>query len=90
MIPHLGSASEVFEPSDSDWVICIWYADGTVMNRRISPGRITEEQAISYAIASDGKGVKDATRIETRRASDRGVVLSGADSFIDRLRRLKA
>lgn len=82
--------AEAFEPSDSDWVISILYADGTLRNRRISPGRITEEQAIRFALASDRRPISDAVRIEARRASDRRIVTDSADGFLERLRRIKA
>jgi hypothetical protein len=88
MIPHLGQVANVFSPSDSDWVVSIVYSDGTVRHRRMTPGTITEEQAVGYAIAADARPISDAVRIECRRASDRKVEITGADTFIHRMRRI--
>jgi hypothetical protein len=80
--------AEVFAPSDSDWVITIAYRDGVVRSRRINPGRITEEQAVNFALAADRRTVHEIASVQARRASDVAVVATGADGFLERMRRL--
>jgi len=89
MNPILGSAAEAFSPSETDWVVTIVHKNGAVRNRRVSPGRITEEQAIGFALAAEGVGVSQIDFARARRASDRSLDLSPADAFLARMRRLR-
>jgi hypothetical protein len=87
MIPNLGAAAKVFSPSDHDWVVTVILRDGTIRNRRISPGTISEESAVAFAIAAEKVRAADVV-VRCRRAGDRSLDISGADAFIERMRRL--
>jgi len=87
MIPS--QVTEVFQPSDSDWVVTIAFRDGVVRSRRISPGRIKEEEAVSFALSAERRRIEEVESIHARRASDVAVVATGVDMFLDRMRRLK-
>lgn len=89
MSGHLGTLANAFHPADTDWVVSIVYADGTQRNRRINPGTIKEEQAVAFALAADKRAMSDAVSIACRRASDRSIQLSGVDSFLERMRRMR-
>lgn len=89
MNAHLGSLANAFHPSDSDWVVSIVYADGTQRNRRINPGTIREDQAVAFALAADKKTMADTVSVMCRRASDRSIQLTGVDTFLERMRRMK-
>jgi hypothetical protein len=73
-------------PCGADWIVAIHFKDGTVETRRVTPGRVTDEQAFRYALAASGRPlsmVRDAT---IRRAQDgpRSVV-EQADEDIARI-----
>lgn len=89
MTNPLGAAANAFHPADSDWVVSIRYRDGVVRQRRISPGTITQDQALSFALASDRRRVEEIEWTATRRASDRTVEPTGADLFLERMRRMR-
>jgi hypothetical protein len=89
MNPQLGAVASVFHPSDSDWVVSIRFRDGVIRQRRISPGTITEDQAINYALAAERKSIHAVEWLAARRASDRTIEPSGADLFLERMRRMR-
>jgi hypothetical protein len=89
MMQGLRSVAEVFAPSDSDWVVTIVHRNGAVRNRRISPGTVTEEQAVAFALAAERVGMAQIDFARARRASDRSLDLSPADAFLARMRRMR-
>jgi hypothetical protein len=86
MIPHFGQIANAFVPSDSDWMVSITYLDGRVRTRRITPGTVTEEQAVGYALAAEQARMADVDSWSIRRVSDRRVVAPD-DSFAEFLKR---
>jgi len=86
MIQHLGAAANAFAPSDSDWIVSITYKDGRTRARRITPGVITEEQAVGYAIAAEGARLCDIDLWSIRRVSDK-MIAAPDDSFAEFLKR---
>lgn len=90
MIPPIGAAANVFNPSDSDWVVSFRYRDGVERRRRVCPGTVTEQQAIDFALAAEGRAIYEVEWMAARRASDKTLKIDHVDQFIERMRRLKA
>jgi len=40
----------LFEPNGSDWLVSLVIDDGTIVNRRFSPGSMTEQQVLTMAL----------------------------------------
>lgn len=81
-----GEVLSVMGPSGADWIVTLHFHDGKVETRRVTPGRVTDEQAFRYALAASGRpfaAVKDA---EIRRAGDAPrAVIEKADDDIARM-----
>lgn len=89
MHPQLGTVANVFDPSDSDWVVSVRYRDGVVRNRRVTPGRISEQQAIDFALVAERRKIEEVEWMAVRRAGDRTIEPTGPDLFLDRMRRMR-
>jgi hypothetical protein len=69
----LSSTAEVvglFTPDADDWVVALHFRDGTVETRRVSPGRLTERQALGYAIAASGRLVAEVSDARLTRVGN--------------------
>lgn len=70
---------------DNDWVISVVQNDGRHWSRRISPGSVSEEAALGFALSASGVRPHEVDRWSIRRAGDRKIVLD--DPFAALLRR---
>lgn len=77
--------SAIASVSDHDWVVSVMQNDGRNWSRRISPGTVSEEAALGFALASSGVRPHEVDRWSIRRAGDRQIVLD--DPFASLLRR---
>jgi hypothetical protein len=57
-----------FQPDGDDWIVSLRFKDGTVETRRLTPGRITERQALSFAINASGRLVEEVEDATLMRA----------------------
>ena len=81
-----GEVVSVMGPSGSDWIVTLHFHDGKVETRRVTPGRVTDEQAFRYALAASGRPFAAVTDAEIRRAGDAPrAVIEKADEDIARM-----
>lgn len=74
----------ILGPSDSDWIVTLVTKDGRVVTRRMTPGRISEEQAVRFAMNASEILLSNLDYFTVRRASDRSLVENG-DQFLAEL-----
>lgn len=72
-------------PGDTDWVVSVVQRDGRTWSRRITPGTVSEEAALGFALVSSGTKPHEVDKWSIRRAGDRQIVLD--DPFASLLRR---
>jgi len=80
MLEGLGQVANAFQPSDTDWLVSFVYKDGRIRTRRISPGIVSEEQAVQYALAAEVARVSDIDSWSIRRVGDR-MIAAPDDAF---------
>jgi hypothetical protein len=81
------SVISLFSPSDSDWVTTIRTRDGRVLNQRISPGSMTEDEAMRMSVRTAGLAHADVLDCFARRVGDSSVVSSQVEDHFERLMR---
>ncbi len=86
----VSSIAEVVAPGAHDWIVSLWFNDGSFVKRRVSHSAISEESAIAHAIHSTRRRVADVKDVEARRFSDIAIVTATDDaelrSLIERSR----
>ncbi len=86
----ISAVADVIAPSAHDWIVSLWFHDGTFIKRRVSPAKISEELAIERAIHSTSRRPVEVKNIEARRFSDIAIVTATDDaelrSLIERSR----
>ncbi len=86
----LAAATEVIHPSAHDWIVSLWFHDGSFVKRRVSPAKISEALAVERAIHSTSRRAVDVKDVEVRRFSDVAIVTATSDeevrSLIERAR----
>ena len=85
MIP--AQIAGLFSPDGDDVVVTLSLKDGRVISRRISPGHVTESQALRIALSASHLTGNEVASWDMRRASETKVVVDGIDEFLDALRR---
>jgi hypothetical protein len=76
----------LFGPSESDWLVTLVLRDGAVRTRRVSPGTVSEENAVRFAVLSERLAAKEIDGWSIRRVGDRRVSAPD-DPFAELLRR---
>lgn len=83
MIP---AQAALFQPDESDWLVTLILRCGTVRTRRVSPGRVSEEQAVKSAVAAERLAPRDIDGWSIRRVGDRRIAAPD-DPFAEMMRR---
>ena len=74
-------------PTGSDWVVTLWKAGGANLVLRVSPGNVSEEDALRKALQSCKWNPAEIVDVTIERASDRAkVIASDVEAEFDRLR----
>ncbi len=76
----LSSVSDVIAPSAHDWIVSLWFHDGTFIKRRVSPAKVSWEHAVERAIHSTKRNPSEVRDIEARRFSDISPVIASEDA----------
>ena len=80
----------ILGPSDSDWIVTLTTKDGATVTRRVTPGRISEEQAVRFAMNASEILLVNLECFSIRRASDRSLVENGDQFLAELWKRRKA
>lgn len=64
-------AVSVFGPDESDWLVTLVLKTGASQTRRITPGKVGEEQALQFALAVAGVSPREVDAWSIRRVGDR-------------------
>ena len=81
----LGAVAEVIAPGAHDWIVSLWFHDGSFAKRRVSPSRLTEEVALFRVLHSMRRKPSDVRDAEIRRFSDVSVCASVDDAELKSL-----
>ena len=82
-------AMAVVMPDGSDWLVTVVPRSGPVRNRRISPGTITEDQAVEIALSVERLRRDQLRDLSVRRVGDRRLeVPTAGDPLSDLIRRI--
>lgn len=73
------SVIPLFGPSGSDWITTVRTRDGRVINRRICPGTIAEEDAVRLSVHASDLSPSDIADVSVRRASDARILTERVD-----------
>lgn len=84
---QLASVARLFEPNGNDWLVSLVLNDGRILNRRFSPGSMTEEQALATAIRIAGVSPADCRDAIVQRIGQAKVIADAPDDHFARLMR---
>lgn len=82
---QFAAVMSVFSPGGDDWIVTVATRDGKVANRRISPGTMSETDALRIALRVERIHPDDVADAGVRRVGDRGGVIATADDPFARL-----
>lgn len=82
---QFAAAMAIFAPSSDDWIVTIATRAGKVANRRISPGTMSETEALRIALRVERIHPDDVADAGVRRVGDRGGVVATVDDPFARL-----
>lgn len=76
----------VVAPGREDWIVTLLMRDGTVYNRRITPGNMTDEQALALALRVQRVRPDQVVDASCRRAGDQAsVIIENQEEEFERL-----
>jgi len=79
-------AASVIVPSGDDWLVTVCLRNRRVWTRRVSPGTMTEDEAIRTALLAQGVRKTDVADCSVRRVGDqRRLEVGPADDPLARL-----
>jgi hypothetical protein len=67
-------------PDGDDWIVTIAQIDGRVWTRRVSPGNISEREALRIALVSNGTRPENVADATIRRVGSVQSVVAGVDA----------
>jgi hypothetical protein len=77
----------LFEPNGSDWLVSLVLDDGTIVNRRFSPGSMTEQQALAMALHIARVSPERCKDAIVQRVGQAKVIEAAPDDHFERLMR---
>ena len=85
----LEDLSEVIAPGADDWLVTLRLRSGSVVTRRVNPGRISEEFAVRAAVRAQRVKPEDVLDVEIRRAGEEKRIVVETDGFQELLKRAR-
>lgn len=88
-VDGLSSVARVITPGADDWIVTLCLHSGAVVNRRVTPGRIAEVQAVRAAMQSQSVRPCHVADVIIRRAGEEKKIVVETDEFQELLKRAK-
>jgi len=88
----LGKAGTLISPNGDDWIVTIAERSGIVWTRRITPGAMTETEALRVALLAQGTKPDSVADATIRRAGSVDSIVSDVnadDPFVRLVERLR-
>lgn len=89
-LANAASAISAFSPDGNDWIVTVRQRNGGVFTRRVTPGSLVEDAALSFALLAQGVARMDVVDTTVRRAgAPRIEAVAASDPFLEIMRRMR-
>lgn len=85
----IAGLSNVIQPGADDWLVTLRLYDGSMVTRRVNPGRVSEDFAVRAAIRAQRLKPADVADVWVRRAGEERRVVVETDGFQELLKRAR-